>query len=113
MNTSHWPRTRTPPSRPSAGFDRRRNTQRRALAGPARAEAPSESPEHERRGDRHGEVGRRDDPIVGPERPQQSVGVMDRGRLLIPRMAIRQLAVQDALADVGVKRLIGAGGLGQ
>ena len=38
---------------------------------------------------------------------------MNSGRLLIPRVAIGLAAVEDALADVGVERLIGSGRLRQ
>jgi hypothetical protein len=38
---------------------------------------------------------------------------MNSRRFLIPRVAIRLTAVEDALADVGIKRLIGPGRLRQ
>ena len=48
-----------------------------------------------------------------PQAPQNGVGKMNPRRLLIPRVAVGLTSVEDALADVGVQRLIGSGRLRQ
>ena len=112
MKTSHWPRARTPPRRPQRRIAEEQEQQRGDLAGARRAEAPAEREEQQRRRDRD----RRGRRPARPARRARSPTARRRsqwmpGRLLIPGVAIRQLAVQDALADVAVERLIGAGRL--
>ena len=85
--------------------------QRGDLAGAGRAQPPAQRQEQQRRHDRDGEIGGRHDALVGPDRPQHGVGRVDPRRLLIPGVAVRQLAMQDALPDVAVERLVGAGRL--
>ena len=72
MNTSHWPRTRTPPSRASAGLVRSRKTSAASSPAPGSfAEPPAERESTQRRRDRDEQVGGGDDAIVGPDRPHQ------------------------------------------
>ena len=108
MKTSLCARARTPPRRPQAGSPRNRNTSAAispAPGGPSRRPRARSSSAVD---DRDGEIGGGHDALVGPDRPQHGVGRVDPRRLLVPGVPVRQLAVQDALPDVAVERLVGA-----
>ena len=108
MNVSHWARSRMPPSRVSAGFASSRKS--RALAAPPARTTQRPAKPVEQPGDRAAatQVGGADAAVARPDRAHQRIGVVDRRGLLIPGVAIGQLAGQDALADVRVEPLVGA-----
>ena len=96
-----------------AGCPKTRNSA--AATSPAglpasRCAEDDEKPGDEACGD---EIGDRGDGSGGHDSQQHSVDGEDSRRLLIPRVYVRDAAVQYPLRDVGVETLVAAGGLGE
>ena len=88
------------------GIGQQQKQQRRKAAGQRAAQPRADRPQEQcdTRGSREIRGGHRD--VARRDRPQRRVDVVNPRRLLVPRIAVGELPVADALPDVGVQPLV-------